>query len=86
METIEQNSPETQEIKCKICGKSLMNDTFGERCEDCYSIGQQKSEMLGDFSLPVDKISTFKSNSEERDLKNSDERKKSKPGGKKKET
>lgn len=24
------------EKRCRICGKPRHNDTYGERCEDCY--------------------------------------------------
>ena len=37
--------------ECSGCGKSLMNDIYGSRCEDCWSVGAQASSERGQISL-----------------------------------
>ena len=38
-------------MNCSGCGKPLVNDTYGSRCDDCWSVGAQATSLCGQISL-----------------------------------
>ena len=82
METREpRSSSELQEKKkCRVCGKPLVNDVYGDRCEDCYTLATVSKEeqeerikdRITDAGYRANK--NFADTEMKKDLKNAGER------------
>ena|SRR5579863_1518285 len=82
-----------EEKKCRVCGSVIDTpDIYGGRCENCYALAMTRGKIPANAMENAIEIQSRKiierdsSEKQQRSIKNSDERRKSKPGGKKKES
>jgi len=65
-----EGEPINEEKKCRECGAILKNDTYGDRCENCYNNRSAANNLGG--TIGVDR---------KREIKNADGRRRNKTKG-----